>query len=387
MHREDLAAAYRKTSYVVDAPAAAGFAIRIGEPCPTLDELLERTGTSHWAFITACNPRSEPLSVAENAARMERLREMIERGGHAFLSGAGVPDEAGWSLEPSFLVLGITEEAAAAIGRLFEQHAILVGKRGAAAALLWISTEPCGRRFNPVTTPPSDTPGEPFPDSLLSTGTETGGWGRMAVPDAKMNVLSDEELFRLGLASVGSNVRIHSTVQFFGAHHVSIGDNVRIDCFSIISAGREGVSIGSHVHIAAGCYLFGNSAAITLEDFSGLSSRVSVYSCTDDYVNGSMTNPTVPHHFRQPRLGPVVLERHAIVGAGSVILPGVTIGLGAAVGALTVVRKSVAGGSVVHGNPMRVLRRRRNVARLLDLEARFRNLPRGGSDGSNSQST
>lgn len=209
----------------------------------------------------------------------------------------------------------------------------------------------------------------------------------MGAQDSKMNVLTDEELSRLGLASVGSNVRIHSTVQFFGANHVSIGDNVRIDCFSIISAGSEGVSIGSHVHIAAGCYLFGNSAAIRLEDFCGLSSRVSVYSCTDDYVNGWMTNPTVPNNFRQPRLGPVVLERHAIVGAGCVILPGVRIGLGAAVGALTVVRKSVAGGSIVHGNPMRVLRRRRNVARLLDLEAGFRSSPIAGSDNSNSQSS
>ncbi len=36
---------------------------------------------------------------------------------------------------------------------------------------------------------------------------------------------------------------------------------------------------------------------------------------------------------------PVVLGEHVIVGAGSVILPGVTIGQGAAVGALTLVRK------------------------------------------------
>lgn len=144
MTREDLAAAYRRTSYVVDPPAGAGFAIRIGEACPPLDDLLERTGTRLWAFITACNPRSEPLSAGENSARMERLREMIERDGHAFLSGAGVPDEAGWSPEPSFLVLGITAEAAAEIGRLFEQHAIVVGSRGTAARLLWISAEPPG---------------------------------------------------------------------------------------------------------------------------------------------------------------------------------------------------------------------------------------------------
>lgn len=143
MHRQDLGAAYRKTSYVVEAPGGGGFTIRIGECCPPLDRLLERTGTHLWAFVTACNPRSEPLSVAENAARMERLREVIARGGYEFLPGAGVPDEAGWSPEPSFLVPGITEEVAAEIGRLFEQHAIVVGRRGAAATLLWISTERC----------------------------------------------------------------------------------------------------------------------------------------------------------------------------------------------------------------------------------------------------
>ena len=66
---------------------------------------------------------------------------MIEQGGYAILPGAGVPDEAGWSPEPSFLVLGITEETAADVGRLFEQHAIVVGCRGTAARLLWVAAE------------------------------------------------------------------------------------------------------------------------------------------------------------------------------------------------------------------------------------------------------
>lgn len=149
MHSQDLDAAYRKTSYMVDALAASGVAIRIGECCPPLDDLLARTGTSLWAFITACNPRSEPLSIAENAARTKQLREVIEREGYALLPGAGVPDEAGWPPEPSFLVPGITVEDAMEIGRLFEQHAIVVGSRGAAAALLWISTESCGGLIQP----------------------------------------------------------------------------------------------------------------------------------------------------------------------------------------------------------------------------------------------
>jgi galactoside O-acetyltransferase len=65
----------------------------------------------------------------------------------------------------------------------------------------------------------------------------------------------------------------------------------------------------------------------------------------------------------------VVLGRHGLIGAGSVVLPGVTIGEGAAVGALSLVRKDVPPYAIVAGNPMRTLgQRSEERLRLLESE-------------------
>ena len=167
------------------------------------------------------------------------------------------------------------------------------------------------------------------------------------------NYSSDE--LRSMLASVGDTVKVHRSVQMFSAHLIHLGSNVRIDCFSVLSAGQEGIYIGDHVHLAAGVYLFGSGGRIVLESFCNLSSRVAVYTASDDYTEGYLTNPTVPMKFRKVRRGEVILRRHAIVGTGSILLPGVTLGLAAAVGALTLVHKSVADFVVVAGIPSRVI--------------------------------
>ena len=159
--------------------------------------------------------------------------------------------------------------------------------------------------------------------------------------------LTQEEIESLGFADVGQNVRIHRSAVIYGHEHIRIGNNVRIDCFCLLSAGSAGIEIGRNVHVAAGCYLFGGGGNIRFGDFSGLSSRVSIYTASDDYSGGFMTNPTVPAEFRNVENGDVRLGRHAIVGASSVILPGVHIKTGAAVGALTCVRHDVEEFSIV----------------------------------------
>jgi acetyltransferase-like isoleucine patch superfamily enzyme len=97
---------------------------------------------------------------------------------------------------------------------------------------------------------------------------------------------------------------------------------------------------------------------------------VSIYSSTDDYSGDTLTNPTVPDELTGVTSAPVTVGRHAIVGAGAVILPGVTIGTGTAVGALSLVRRDVADFTVVGGVPARILGERSR--RLLELEQRLR---------------
>src|SRR5262249_15779944 len=142
-----------------------------------------------------------------------------------------------------------------------------------------------------------------------------------------------------------------------GAKNLSVGDYSRIDAFCVVSAGSGGISIGAYVHIGAYASLQG-SGAITIEDFSGLSSRVSIYSSNEDYSGAGLTNPTIHENLRKTYDAPVRVCRHAIVGCGSVILPGVTIGNSAAVGALSLIRKNVEDFAIVAGNPAKKIGQR-----------------------------
>jgi len=186
--------------------------------------------------------------------------------------------------------------------------------------------------------------------------------------------LTAEELRSRGFAALGKDVLIDRTVRLHGTSRISLGSNVRIDAFSVVSAGAGGIAIGDYVHIGAHAFMAG-AGRIEMHDFSGLSGRVSIYSSNDDYHGNALTNPTVPDEFREVASAPVTLERHVIVGAGSVILPGVTLHQGAAVGALTLVRKDVAEFSIVSGPAGNVIGERKRD--LLEMEKKLRAKNRG----------
>lgn len=183
-----------------------------------------------------------------------------------------------------------------------------------------------------------------------------------------MAYISEKELHAIGLNHFGNNVKISTQASIYGAERISIGSDVRIDDFCIISAGDGGIFIGSYVHIAAYSSLIGKEK-IELSDFSGLSARVSIYSSSDDYSGKYMTNPTVPDKYTGVHHIPVSLGRHVIIGAGTIILPGTVIEEGVAVNALSVVRGRCRKFGIYSGIPAkRISERKKN---LLDLENRF----------------
>ncbi|TGS72469.1 acyltransferase, partial [Mesorhizobium sp. M8A.F.Ca.ET.181.01.1.1] len=98
------------------------------------------------------------------------------------------------------------------------------------------------------------------------------------------------------------------------------------------------------------CFLAGGGG-IQMEDFSGLSQGVRVYSTSDDYSGAALTNPTVPREYLNMKIAPVRLGRHVIVGSGSVILPGCVLGEGVSVGAMSLVTKNLEPWGVYFGSP------------------------------------
>lgn len=165
-----------------------------------------------------------------------------------------------------------------------------------------------------------------------------------------MPFLDQQEIKKLNLKFVGNNVKISDKVVFYNPEKIEIDDNTRIDDFSILSASEHGIKIGKFVHIAAFCSLQG-AERIELEDFSGLSSKVAIYSSSDDYSGRFMTNPTVDKEFTAVNSSPVLIKKHSIIGFNACILPGVVIGKGSAVGAFSLVNKSIPDSVIVVGVP------------------------------------
>lgn len=180
-----------------------------------------------------------------------------------------------------------------------------------------------------------------------------------------MAFYSQVELEELGFKYLGQNVKLSKLASIYNPQNIEIGDNSRIDDFCVLSAGVGGIKIGAHIHVAVYSSLIGGGK-IELSDFCNVSSRVSIYSSNDDYSGEYMTNPTIPSKFTNVSSLDVLIKKHVIIGSGSVILPGVTLCIGSVIGALSLVKESIARFSIVAGVPARVIGKRKNTLLILE---------------------
>jgi hypothetical protein len=132
----ELHAAYLQTTYWVEARPEP-IALRVGERSRALDHVLAQRQVRSWAFVTAWNPKSQMLTPWRNAARDAQLRQTLARDGYRWLPALGEGDDPGWTPEPSVLVLGMSVLDAVSLGRRLKQNAVVTGKLGGRATLVW----------------------------------------------------------------------------------------------------------------------------------------------------------------------------------------------------------------------------------------------------------
>lgn len=126
----------------------------------------------------------------------------------------------------------------------------------------------------------------------------------------------------------------------------SVGDDTYVAPFCEI---QRGVSIGRGCKILPHCFV---CEGTVIEDGVFLGPGVIF---TNDRYPRALSNGK-PRKKDQWRFEPSVVKENASIGAGALILPGVTIGRYATVGAGSVVTKNVAPFSIVRGNPARFVR-------------------------------
>lgn len=165
---------------------------------------------------------------------------------------------------------------------------------------------------------------------------------------------TEKELEKLGIKHFGKNALVSTDVRIFHPEKFSIGNNSRLDAFCIVTGEVE---IGDHVHIAPFCILSGPQG-IKISDFVGIAARTSLYTNDADYDEGSMTNPTIPAEFRGQTKGSIVLDKHVLIGAQSVILPNSFLGKGSTYGAFSLISGKYDGWFVYAGIPVKKLKQR-----------------------------
>jgi acetyltransferase-like isoleucine patch superfamily enzyme len=111
------------------------------------------------------------------------------------------------------------------------------------------------------------------------------------------------------------------------------------------------------------------SAKFVDPDYTWIGDRVCLGSCTLICHDGSIEMLHRRYGLKIDRLAPIVIEDDVFVGEGAIVLGGATIGEGSIVGAGSVVRQSIKAGSVVAGNPAKLVASVQDILRFWEAES------------------
>ena len=125
---------------------------------------------------------------------------------------------------------------------------------------------------------------------------------------------------------------------------------------------------GRLYHLGSDCSIL-PAAKFVDPEYTWIGDRACLGACTVICHDGSIEMLRQRHGIKLDRLGPVVIEDDVYVGEGAMLLGGATIGEGSIVGAGAVVRQKVPAGSVVLGNPAKVVGKVEDILRFWEAES------------------
>jgi hypothetical protein len=119
----DLVQAYRDAAYEIHAET--DIRLKVSKYSHPLEDLHMKYQCTTSALITACNPRSQILSAAENETRMLALSEAVEKLGYRYLPALGRDPTGNWPDEPSLWIARLTKNEAKDLADAFQQNGFL----------------------------------------------------------------------------------------------------------------------------------------------------------------------------------------------------------------------------------------------------------------------
>ncbi len=164
---------------------------------------------------------------------------------------------------------------------------------------------------------------------------------------------------RVGFDEVGEHTRIDATVEVFrqgstadrgvfvGSHCILYPRNRFVLGDLSVNTGAD-VRIENHVLINAGGY-FSGEGGLLIGEYTLIGPGVSILSAGHNFDD--LSTPIQQQKLTYDR---IVIGRDVWIGAGAIVLQGVTIGDGAVVASGALVTRDVPAGAVVAGHPARV---------------------------------
>lgn len=144
------------------------------------------------------------------------------------------------------------------------------------------------------------------------------------------------------------DVKTFEYTKIIGIENINFGKYIIIDDFVLIYA-KEEITIGNYVHIANFTSITGGNN-LSIGNYAAISQGCRILTATDDFKEWGFGNSTVANEYRNIKSAPISIGDFCIIGANSVVLPGVTIGEGATIGANSVVTKSLEPWGIYIGN-------------------------------------
>ena len=96
-----------------------------------------------------------------------------------------------------------------------------------------------------------------------------------------------------------------------------------------------------------------------MKNFANIAHGARIYTVNDDYSGEHLMGPTIPADLLKLGPGAVLMQEHANIGAGAIVLPGVTLAEGSVLGALSLIGKSTEPWTMYGGVPAKPLKMRR----------------------------
>jgi len=144
------------------------------------------------------------------------------------------------------------------------------------------------------------------------------------------------------------NVKTFEYTKIIGIDNIDFGKYIIIDDFVLIYA-KEKITIGNYVHIASFTSITGGNNLL-IGNYAAISQGCRILTATDDFKDWGFGNSTISNEYRNIKSAPIIIGDFCIIGANSVVLPGVTIGEGATIGANSVVTKTLEPWGIYIGN-------------------------------------